>query len=72
MMKAKVTIHSFWSGKPVMTRIVEAKTVSAIKQLCVTLSRTTDGDPVTYELIPEPETAEDRQFDDYIPSNRWN
>jgi hypothetical protein len=55
-----------------MTRIVEAKTVSAIKQLCVTLSRTTDGNPVTYELIPEPETAEDRQFDDYIPSNRWN
>lgn len=72
MMKAKVTIHSFWSGKPVLTRIVEATNVAAIKSLCTTLSRTTDGNPVTYELLPEPETAEDRQFDDYIPSNRWN
>ena len=66
-MKARVTVHSFWSGKPVMVRTVIAASEDAIRKLCETLSRTTDGNPITYELIAE--AFEDPNF---IPPERWN
>jgi hypothetical protein len=67
-MKARVTIHSFWSGKPVMVRTVTASSEQELQKLITTLSRTTDGNPVTYEVIPE-QTFEDPNF---IAPERWN
>ena len=50
-----------------MVRTVIAASEDAIRKLCETLSRTTDGNPITYELIAE--AFEDPNF---IPPERWN